>query len=249
MQRFIYTGPSWANRSYDPPGSWEDANPTSLSKEWNIPCVDVSLPASRVIDRLVAVRQCLNNDALPVVWIYHEPIRCLKEATGMSLLDFVKRPDWRTIWDQCNQYCLEKINSLGVPVLLIGAHSDVVGCDYPNLTVGHDSWQKWLAERSGLAIDNDEICVKMHDGGDYKLSHCWGAELVHKFIYENPKIDPSKELVDAVLDIFFFWKHLEKSDLFFDVHPNRRATQQFAEYLLPTIKTFLQDTTGSINVQ
>ena len=60
-------------------------------------------------------------------------------------------------------------------------------------------------------------------------------------LHENPAIAPDKQLLDSIWDIFFFWKELEKANLFYEVHPNRRATVEFAKFLLPTVTKFLQD--------
>ena len=81
----------------------------------------------------------------------------------------------------------------------------------------------------------------MDDGGDFFVSTCWGAEVLHKFMHENPHITPSVEVTNAVWDIFFFWKELEKANLFFDVHPNYQGNTLFAEFLKPTVIKFLQD--------
>jgi hypothetical protein len=239
-EKFVYTGPSWAARSYDPPGTPEFKNPTNLAKEWQIPFFDVSNPGTTVLNRIDAVKK-LDNTTLPIVWVYNEPIKCLTEATGLSNEQIIQRSDWRDIWEDCNQFCLKAINDLNRPVLLIGAHSDIVNCDYKNITVAHPSWQKFLANQAGMPIKDNTVSVKMDDGGDFFVSTCWGAEVLHKFMHENSHITPSAEVTNAVWDIFFFWKELEKSNLFFEVHPNHRGNKLFAEHLTPTVIKFLQE--------
>lgn len=235
--QFVYTGPSWARKSYDPPNTAEDANPTNLAKEWQIPFVDISRPGGYVLDRVVAVKK--SDEQLPIIWIYNEPLVDLKDATGMGLAEFVQRSDYLDIWKECNRWCLNKINSIGRPVLLIGGHSDIVDCSFSNITVGHDSWQKYIAELAGLKVDNDTVYVKMDDGGDYSFDRCWGAEVVHRFIHQHQNIQPSQEIVNAIWDIFFFWRELEKANLFYQVHPNYNANKLFAEFLKPTVLDFL----------
>ena len=239
-RQFIYTGPSWAHSSYDPPDTVEYANPTNLVKEWQIPCLNLSLPGASVSNRIEAIAK--SNVKLPIIWIYNEPLGNLKDAIGMDFNTFIQRSDWLDIWKECNRWCLKEINDIGLPVLLIGAHSDVVDCDFSNITIGHNSWQRYIAKLAGLKVDNNTVYVKMDDGGDYTLNQCWGAEVVHRFIHEHDNIKPSQEITNAVWDIFFFWKELEKSNLFFEVHPNKRSNQQFAEFLLPTVNKFLQET-------
>lgn len=240
-EKFIYTGPSWAARSYDTPGILEFKNPTNLAKEWQIPFFDASAPGTTVLNRICAVKE-LDNKTLPIVWVYNEPIADLNKITGFTFEELIQLSDWQNIWKECNQQCLKAINDLGRPVLLIGGHSDVIDCnEYNNITIGHSSWQKWIAGQAGLTVDSNTVYVKMDDGGDFSVNHCWGAEVVHKFIHEHPEITPSIEIVNAIWDIFFFWKELEKSNLFYEVHPNRRATVEFAKFLLPTLTKFLQD--------
>jgi hypothetical protein len=238
--QFIYTGPSWAKKSWDPPGSIADKNQTNLAKEWGIPFLDLSQAASSVLDRVKAIKNLTINE-LPIVWIYNEPIVNLTDITGLSFTEFIQSADWKDIWNECNQHCLQAINNIGKPVLLIGGHSDIVDCNYDNITVGYHSWQKWIAEQAGLQVDHDTVYVKMDDGGDFSFEHCWGAEVVHRSMHNHPNITPSKEITNAIWDIFFFWKELEKANLFFEVHPNKQSNQQFAEFLLPTVTKFLQD--------
>jgi hypothetical protein len=159
----------------------------------------------------------------------------------MSKNDLIQRTDWKDIWHECNQHCLSAISKLGPPVLLIGAHSDIVDCDYDNITIGDTSWQKWLAQQSGMIIDNNIIQVRPDDGGDFSVDRCWGAEVIHRFMHENPEIDPDTSLVNSVWDIFFFWKELEKANLFYEVHPSLLGNQLFAKFLLPAVTNFLQE--------
>jgi hypothetical protein len=238
---FIYTGPSWANQSYDAPGSWEYQHKTNLAKEWSLPFHDYSQCGSSALNRSEAIKKTQQH--LPIVWIYNEPLLDLQEATGLSMSEFIRRSDWFDIWKECNKFCLDTINQIGVPVFLIGGHSDVIDCKYENIVTGHFSWQHWIAEQAGLKVDNDGLIhVKINDGSDFSFRHCWGAEFAHRYMHENSNISPSSEIVDAVWNILFFWKELEKANLFFDVHPNRKANQEFAKVLLPALQNFLQDT-------
>tara|TARA_R110000868_G_scaffold147197_6_gene368454 strand:+ start:16 stop:720 length:705 start_codon:yes stop_codon:yes gene_type:complete len=231
--KYVYTGPSWAKTSYP-----EGPNSTNLAKEWNIPYIDCARQASSVLD---CVKLVQSTPYLPIVWIYNEPLLCLSEATGLSMEQIIGRSDWRDVWEDCNQFCLDKIASLNRPVLLIGGHSDIINCDHPNITIGHTSWQKFLAKEAGLTVENNAVHVKMEDGGDFTVRHCWGGEVIHKFMHEHPNISPSVEITNAVWDIFFLWKELEKANLFYEVHPNKQGTQIFAEFLSLTIAKFLQE--------
>jgi hypothetical protein len=232
--RFVYTGPSWAASSY-PIG----IESTNLAKEWRLQHTNCAIPASTVLTCIDAVK--LTPTSLPLVWVYNEPLGCLKEATGLTKAQLIQRSDWKDIWEECNQFCLKKIASLNRPVLLIGGHSDIVNCEYSNITVGIASWQKFLAKSANMTIEDQAVHVKMDDGSDFKVQHCWGAEVTHRFMHENSDIKPSIEITNAVWDIFFFWKELEKSNLFHDVHPNKRGNELFASFLKPTIVKFLEE--------
>ena len=231
--KFVYTGPSWAASSY-PLG----VGATSLAKEWGIPYANYSQPGSNVMGCIQSLKKA---PALPIVWIYNEPLGCLTEATGLSKEQLVQQSDWQDVWEECNQFCLSAISNLNRPVLLIGGHSDIVNCNYSNITVAHPSWQKFLAQQAGMSVTNDEVYVKMDDGGNFTVKHCWGGEVMHRFMHENPDIAPSIEITNATWDIFFFWKELEKANLFYDVHPNLKGNKLFAEYLKPMVDKFLEE--------
>lgn len=231
--RFVYTGPSWAASSFP-----VDSTSTSLAKQWTLPYFDCAMFGSNVSQ---CVDRIKNFNTFPIVWIYNEPFGCLTEATGLTKEQLIQRTDWDEVWEDCNQFCLSKIASLNKPVLLIGAHSDIVNCNHSNITVGHRSWQKFLAEKAGMTVDDQAVHVKLDDGSNYKIQTCWGAEVIHRYMHENPNITPSVEITNAVWDVFFFWKELEKANLFYDVHPNRRGNELFANFLKPALTTFLQE--------
>lgn len=233
---YIYAGPSWAVSSYP-----VSSDATNLADEWKIEKITVADNATGVAEQLRRVKRALKENVLPVVWIYNEPIGDLELITGLSTRDFVQRKDWKAIVEECNKFSLESINSVGVPVFVIGGHRDIVDCDYQNITVGHHSWQKWLAEQAGMRITDDIIEVTPADGGNYNLSHCWGAEIIHRFLHSNTDISPDKKLLDSVWDMYFFWDELQKRNWFFEVHPNKRGNVEFAKFLKPSIDKFLKD--------
>jgi len=231
---YTYTGPSWAASSYP----IEDANATSLAKLWNIPYVDQSFHGASFMNNFETLRKTKG----PVVWLYNEPISMLKRATNMEDSEWLARDDWKDIWLECNQFCLNSLARIGRPVLLIGAHSDIVDCNHANITVGHRSWQHFLADQAGMVTRKGKINVTMDNGNSFSFRHCWGVDPVHRKMHRDVHVKPSKSLVDEVLNIFFFWKQLEKQNLFFQVHPTLRANQLFAEYMKPIVTKFLEDT-------
>jgi hypothetical protein len=200
----------------------------------------LSHKATSVSHNLNKVTEYLKKSKLPIIWIYNEPLLEVEEFCKISLIDLIKRDDWQEIRSECNQIALSKINKLNVPVLLIGGHSDLFNyCNYSNIHIGHPSWQKFLAEKSGMKIINSIINVTPFDGGNYNLKFCWGAELVHRIIHQFPSITPSNSIVESVWDMYFFWKELEHRNWFFEVHPNKIGNVKFAEFLKPTVDNFL----------
>ena len=233
--QYLYGGSSWAYKSFDPDENFK----TNLAKEWNIPHCDLTEPGISVLDSLDRIIQHPDKK-LPVIFLYHDPISDVEHITGISFKEFLTRKDWKTIWDQCNQFCIDKIDALDRPVLLIGAVTNVIdNMVYKNITIGHVNWQLWLAKQAGMKIIDQTIHVAPEDGGNFSLDHFWGAESAQKYLHENPAITPDKQLLDSIWDIFFFWKELEKANLFYEVHPNYNGNKLFAEFLYPTVLNFL----------
>jgi hypothetical protein len=234
--QYLYTGPSWAKSSFP----LENVSITNLAKEWRFDFFDVSQFSCSVLNRVNYI-QTLNNK-LPIIWIYNEPFGNCEDITGISMAKLLQRSDWKDIWNECNQYCLSAIASLDCPILLIGGHSDIVDCNHANITVACESWQKWLAQQAGMPVKNGVVSVAMDDGGNFVIHNGWGAEIIHRYMHEHPEINPDESLVEGIWDIFYFWKQLEKANLFYDCHPNFRANQLFADFLFPTVEQFLRKT-------
>jgi hypothetical protein len=233
LPKFLYTGPSWAKNSYP-----IDKTTTNLVQQWGFDHDDFTAQAYGNSECYKKVTHFSKD--MPVVWLYCEPLINLTEATGMSMHDFVVSDNWRSIRETCNQYCLNLINSLPNPVFLIGAHSDIVNLTdtKSSLVVGHPSWQKWTADKTGLTV-TESIHVTPQDGGNYNLDLCWGAEIVHRFLHFNPDIQPAPSLLDAIWDVYYFWQHIERQGWFFEVHPNRHNNIEFSQFLKPRLEQFL----------
>lgn len=234
--RFIYAGPSWAVTSFPD----QNSESTNLAREWAINHVSVAVRASTVLEQLFLVQNQIKHTPLPVIWIYNEPVADIKRIIDQDYAQFCTSSNWQELAKTCNDHCLSRINDLGIPILLIGAHSDVTDCDYENITVGHHSWQKWLAAQSGMRVSVDGvITVTPADGSHYSLARCWGAEVIQRFLHMRSDVKPTSSLLDAIWNMYYFWEELERRDWFFQVHPNRRGNVEFAKFLKPTIDTFL----------
>jgi hypothetical protein len=248
MEQFVYTGTSWAAQSFDPlaPGEIPDSSNvgkissriTNLAREWGISHRNISKAGTSNLNRLDA----FYNEKIqkPIVWIYGEPLADLEQITGLSKATFIARPDWKDIQQECNQYCLKRIADTNLPILLIGAASDVVDCNYNNITV-INSWQKWLAEQAKLSVDKNTVHVNITNKEIINVDYCWSADIVHSWIRQNSETIPNKQLVESIWNIFSLWKKLEDAGLFYQVHPNYRSTELFAQYLKPSVEKFLMD--------
>lgn len=249
-KKFLYIGPSWAAQSFDSPGSSSPS--TNLALEWKIPHENLAQNGARILTSVDRIKQDQTN--LPIIWIYGEPSFNIKEITGIDDIQFIQRTDWLDLWHQCNQYCLEQISNLGRPVLLVGAPSDITNCDYPNITIAHPSWQRYIASSAGILYNNTIEFEQNLDGMDFGLRHsetncekititepCWGIDIVHKNIYVCQSIKPNFELVDWTWRMLKFWKYLEDHGRFYDTHPNFVSNKEFAQHLLPIVEKFLEE--------
>ena len=234
LPKFIYAGPSWAATSYP-----EDQRSTNLAREWSIPHVSVAARASTFLQQLARVQQELRSRSLPVIWIYNEPLGDITDILGVSFDTFTQASAWQEMSRACNDHCLRRLAALDTQVLLIGGHRDVVDCHHSNVTVGHHSWQKWLAIQSGMSVDADIIQVEPADGGNFQLGHCWGAEIIQRFLHAHQDLNPDKVLLDAIWDMYYFWDELQRRDWFFEVHPNQQGNIEFAKFLKLTVDAFL----------
>lgn len=210
MANVLYVGPSWANRSYDTPQGTE-TNYTNLVKELDLSVVDLTGPNNTnqyFLDKLDKNRpNSYDKKFDAIIWVYCEPI--LDADDQKSLIQSEKF--WE-IRKEINQSQLKRINDIGVPVAIIGAHSDVVNCNYSNISVIHPSWQKFLAEYSGTSLE-----------------HGWGCEVGHRFIVDKfPDAKPSKSVVNYVSDTWGVWCKLDLNRVFCWCHPNRFGTELFA---------------------
>ena len=141
------------------------------------------------IGNLTCVQRCLSSGNIsnqvkkkPVIWVMCDPIARLyyeKETRKMcwpsyqeseiitkginvgSWVDrFFKNPDWLEQRNELLHLDLEAMNSLEVPIGILGAHTDVTYEDvkpYENLTVLEPSWQNILCEHAGIKGMNPNL--------------------------------------------------------------------------------------------
>lgn len=226
---YNYIGPTWAERSFDPEGIAQ----TNFARVWNYPNNTLTYPSTPPGTIVNRVKGLLDNN--PVVWIYSDPWGDIPWLTGIPHSEFVCRADWFDIWRDANQQILRKINQLGVPVLLIGAHCDVIDCDFANITVAHPSWQMFMAESLGLVVDQ-KIQVQ-----NRTIEHCIAQEIYFGFFHANPDIEPDSVLKDLVIDQWMLWDQFHQAGLMWDHHPTNASYTLFAEALRPQLNEWLNN--------
>jgi len=210
MSNILYVGPSWAHRSYDTSMGVESAY-TNLYRELKLDVVDLSKPGTSNWYFLNKFDQNSTDhykeDYSGIIWVYPEPMLDI-----IDIKSSIESEDFWEIRSEHNRQQLQEINNIGVPVAIIGAHSDIVDCDYSNITVIHPSWQKFLAEYSNTTLE-----------------HGWGCEVAHRHILEESlDIKPSQNVVDHVSDTWAVWCKLDLNRVFCWCHPNRLGTELFA---------------------
>ena len=216
-----YVGPSWAVRSFDVELPGKVNVTTNLLNELGIEAINLAKEGASNSDcynRILEVKENLDG----IIWIYCEPIL---DVYHDDKKDFLINPNFWKIRKQLNEDMLSMINNLNIPTGIIGAHSDIVDCNYPNIEVIHPSWQKFLAEYSNVALT---------DG--------WGAEVLHRWqVYEFPGTKISREAVGKICELFASWTQLEINNVFYQVHPNRFGNEIFAKEIRNSVSGFLNN--------
>jgi len=223
MSSILYVGPSWAVRSFDTVEGSED-DFTNLIQELNLDVMNLAKSDYSNTQCLTAVKNHIkdNKDIRGIIWVYCEPILDVPHELKKTVIE---SDNFWSIREIVNQRILSQINNLNIPVGLIGGHSDIVNCDYSNITVIHPSWQKFLAENVGVS-----------------LKHGWGAEVAHRYaMYEIKDSSPSKPFVFEVSDTLKSWSEMEMLGVFRGVHPNKKGNILFAKEIANNIQSFINN--------
>ena len=232
MKKILYVGPSWAARSFDTPEGSE-LEYTNLAQELNIAVDNRSKSA---LSNLAILNQILSTDYKElykgIIWVYSEPIGDLTslqsyttQLNHITPISFIESENFWEMRKEINNYILTEISKIDCPIGLIGAHGDINDCNHSNITVIHPSWQKFLAEQSGLALD---------DG--------WGAEVAHRYIMTEYKdAMPSRNIVNKISDTFSIWHKMELNRVFNWCHPNKKGNELFAKEIANSVQSFINN--------
>lgn len=229
MTSYIYTGPSWAARSYNvPDGDWNDY--TNLALEWGFDFINVSQVASNNYQCLHRVKESvIQTNCKKVIWVYCEPLVVLEDKkydasdlpNNLTVENFLTSDDIHSFRCDLALAELQKIKEIDAEIAFVGGHSDVfneIKNYFSNVDVLDSSWQKFL---------------------DNEINVGWGVEVGHRLLVQNPSIKPSKKVVNEMDEHFYNWKKLVQKELFCLVHPTRVGNEMYANYLKPLVKNFV----------
>ena len=220
MTKILYVGPSWAARSYDTPDGSE-LDYTNLIQELNLSVVNLSRPGASNMEMLDVVKD-YNEDYDAIIWTLSEPLTD-PIWDQQKIKNMFESDNFWEMRIELMQRAFKHISSIGCPVALIGGHSDIINCDYDNITIIHPSWQKFLAESVGV-----------------ELEHGWGAEVAHRILMtEAQDIVPSMSVVDLVSDTFKSWHTMELKRVFNWCHPNKNGNKLFAKEIEKSLNTWI----------
>jgi hypothetical protein len=225
MQNFIYTGPSWAELSFEPIFNFSVwPNYTNLALEWKLNCYNVAKCANSNYNCVDSVK-LLNKD-LPVIWLMCEPLIHTLFQNPSTIKDYLTAKDHLSFRQEELHRQLTAMNDLGLPIGIIGAHTDIRQSDiagFKNLSIIHPSWQNFLA---------DKIEVRPNE-------YNWGYDVAHLMLFRHPNIQPSDQLIMDIYDGLEFWLELQNKKVFHIVHPNRFGNILFAAHIKQQVVNFI----------
>lgn len=176
----IYTGPSWAAHSYshaDGPTDNEVSIGDMFATEFELSYGDnrqgwlptVGASNRLCVEKIKLYQRKYINQTPPVIWILCDPVAriyydeqtvrqtwpCYKDdiETEQWVTKLIHSPDWMTIRNELLHCDLSDMNDLGLPIGILGSHSDIDPLDvvnYENLTVIEPSWQNILCQEAGI---------------------------------------------------------------------------------------------------
>lgn len=228
--KLFFIGDSWASKGftehnhniYEP-----RTDDVKLPDFWSLPYKNHSLGGK---GNLICLDYLLDQKlpaTLPIIWVYTEPGRDYARITGNTDNNgWLLKEDYFTIRPELDEYIFKEIrNRLPNPIALIGGLSDV-DVNLANsfgFHVLHSSWQKWIAEQI-----------------NYKLDQGWGApDLLWRMHNEISR--PAKALTFKCINWMKFYKEAELNNYMYMYHPTLRANQEFGEYLLPKINSWIEN--------
>ena len=235
----------WAVQSYETTTGLEDPVKTNLAQELKLTnYTSLAQYAKSNLDQLMEAQSFIQQhpELAPfrIVFVTANSLRDGPVDSGLSEVEWAKTfldsRDPLDIVMNLEQEFYKRLNSLGIPVALIGAHTDVACDSHDNITVIHPSWQNFLGQRSGL-----------------NTFHGWAADIAHRWLQgvyipeSGPPAtfelnrNPSPAVVDEIHKLFVIWRTLKKHKLFFGTHPTILGNQLFAKEIAEPFTKWLDN--------
>jgi hypothetical protein len=242
----LYLGPSWAVQSFESPCGVDDPVRTNLAQELELKdYTSLALYASNNFDQLSHAQHFIQQhpELAPfrIVFVSANSLSHGYKIFNMSQVDFAKTfllsNDPLDMVQSLEQQFYQHLNQLGVPVALIGAHTDITCQSHDNITVIHPSWQNFLIKHCGL-----------------NSVYGWAADIAHGWLQGIvvPKVgevehfdlgrDPSPAVVEEIHKIIFdTWMEIEKHKLFRSCHPSILGNQLFAKEIANSFNQWIDN--------
>jgi hypothetical protein len=240
----LYLGPSWAVQSFESTQGLQDPVKTNLAQELQLTdYTSLASYANSNLDQLQKAKAFIQQhpELAPfrIVFVMANSLQDGYKIAGVSQVDFARTfltsADPIGTIKTLEQQFYYRLNSIGIPVALIGAHTDVECESFDNITVIHQSWQNFLGQRCGL-----------------NSFYGWPADVGHRWLqgivipeYGPPEhfelgIDPSKSVVDEIHKLFNVnWRILENNRLFKGAHPTILGNQLFAQEIKQSVNNWI----------
>ena len=239
----LYLGPSWAVQSFETPAGTTDMVKTNLAQELGLTnYTSLAQYACSNFDQLDEAKsfmaQNLNLAPFRIIFITANSLQDGYKIHAMSQEHWAKKflthDDPIELIRSLEEIFYQQLNDIGVPVALIGGHTDVTCNSHDNITVIHPSWQNFLGSLCNL-----------------NNFYGWAADVGHRWLqgkYIPPvgppadfelEQDPSHAVVFAIHEILKNWKIMEKNKMFCSVHPNIQGNQLFAKKIQQKINDWI----------
>ena len=236
----LYLGSSWAVQSFETSTGLDDPIKTNLAQELGLSNYTMlagysESNGSQLQKAQEFMQQHLDLAPFRIVFVTANSLDDAHKISNVSQVEYAREflisRDPINLVKTLEQQFYRQLNSLGIPVALIGAHTDVECESFDNITVIHPSWQNFLAEQSGL---------NKFYGWPADLGHRWLQGIV---IPEYGSLEhfelmarPSGAVVSEIYNLFtVVWNKLQKNKLFLGVHPNILGNQLFAQEIQTSI--------------
>jgi hypothetical protein len=246
----LYLGPSWAVQSYESPIGKHDPVKINLAQELQLTNYTVLAQyANGNLDQIRLAETFMEEhpELAPfnIVFVVGNSLRDGYIYSGVSQIEWAKifltSKDPIDLVQSEEQRFYRQVNSFGIPVALIGAHTDVSCESHDNITVIHPSWQNFLANQ---CVTNTPHIEPFY-GWAADVAHTWLQGIVIPTVGPPVPFDlggnPSVVVVDEITKIFEIWRKLENYKLFRGVHPNILGNQLFAKEIANSFNKWIDN--------